>query len=1307
MIAVLFWLQLFGKAFGDSYDVTTLYRLDDNLLISGQTDFDDANATQVTLKGATEIHSRTNALGLPFLLPGRQIIDPSVGADFAVCDSIKCPWTLTNWNKTKYPYDIPQPPLISNDNDYFDQETDGGDITSYREFNENVEIKFQPFGSSGSAAVYLLDGEADITTSSMYGIRVSPQMRAIVIRCTGDGWDNYYRIAERYPSRMCTEIYSTTFEASQWEVNNGPYIFKITTTLNIFTFTVTKEERTLAFMEWDDGRYINLEYVACATLDFGGRFYSLEDVYALDGPTGRMSSPVFAPGGSRLCVSLTSYVALEAELQLSAQGAGLELSVATEVARPELAERAWRTERFVVDLPAELQKQHLSLTLVASNPFEGHVLIQRLAGCNAEAPEDIAIVSHEIPQKIFSESGFDVAVFKTDSKRKSVEHRDADCLHGGVRDEEDGFCVCPVGFIGKKCEEGCGPNSFGNDCGGTCSPTTNECRNIIMCRPKVKCDCAPGFKGHICDTLCSEGEYGAGCKQTCGHCKNSHCDIYTGVCHDGCIYGYARPFCKEELRRLKSPPTLDTIGFYDASVNIDLSDDNLLGEGEPIFYQLQYKESSGDEWLEHKLQEFPANTSQPISKSIKHLVPGTSYDVRVLIICAGDEHTVEDTLPKTSFVAMCLIPLEVEYNISLHSVTEREFFIKWDYIAKDNTTCPAIKYEVHQFMNWQWALYRETPSSYMTITDALPGSRRKIRVRAVTVNGPARFSPVLDVKLRDGVPQRVVHLHAEETLPRVTQNSEYVEEGISLTWQPPRQTSGVIRHYKVSYRCTGYVSCQRYNCDQAEELQVQETSAVLRGLYPHAHYIVSVAAVSGSQGPWATLALTTHSAAPEVAPTASQAAVASATNSSLEVRWEQPRDCRGLRGVMHGYKYWLVPAGGATEVARGVTEETSLVFTGLQPHTAYQVRVCVLTSAGYNPRHMLVFNATTKSTVPGPVRGLVVYKRSRKLLGVRWSAPLDVSGTLSSFRLSFMRTGDSEETSLMLELEPCSAWSADFCHTLLHLVPRSQYRITVWARNAEVDDDGDKSTVLATTVEDGAPDAPESLQILNHSNASLTVQWKLPRLFRGIIRSYVLNIEQTDAFDSSDCCQYFPLLEVPVRSELPWYSHTFANLSSASKYTVSVSWKTVALGPSATLMVATRPAAPEMDETVYFENNKFYVEGMTTEDNLLRGYLVLVRPENSSQSFPVAKFHSADLAEVVRRNINGPFHIAAELIPEELEKGSAVIELGRNEKKDGVFCRVENLTLPAGRYTGILVKIREYSSVHTISWFGTDSFTIE
>lgn len=51
----------------------------------------------------------------------------------------------------------------------------------------------------------------------------------------------------------------------------------------------------------------------------------------------------------------------------------------------------------------------------------------------------------------------------------------------------------------------------------------------------------------------------------------------------------------------------------------------------------------------------------------------------------------------------------------------------------------------------------------------------------------------------------------------------------------------------------------------------------------------------------------------------------------------------------------------------------------------------------------------------------------------------------------------------------------------------------------------------------------------------MTVQWDYPFVANGIIRSFVLNIEETDQFEVEKCCEIYPLTEITIIDERKHY----------------------------------------------------------------------------------------------------------------------------------------------------------------------------
>lgn len=65
--------------------------------------------------------------------------------------------------------------------------------------------------------------------------------------------------------------------------------------------------------------------------------------------------------------------------------------------------------------------------------------------------------------------------------------------------------------------------------------------------------------------------------------------------------------------------------------------------------------------------------------------------------------------------------------------------------------------------------------------------------------------------------------------------------------------------------------------------------------------------------------------------------------------------------------------------------------------------------------------------------------------------------------------------------------------------------------------------------------APENFKLLETTSTTIDVQWDYPFMANGILRSFVLNIEETGHFGSDTCCEIFPLTEIPNAEELRHY----------------------------------------------------------------------------------------------------------------------------------------------------------------------------
>ena len=69
-----------------------------------------------------------------------------------------------------------------------------------------------------------------------------------------------------------------------------------------------------------------------------------------------------------------------------------------------------------------------------------------------------------------------------------------------------------------------------------------------------------------------------------------------------------------------------------------------------------------------------------------------------------------------------------------------------------------------------------------------------------------------------------------------------------------------------------------------------------------------------------------------------------------------------------------------------------------------------------------------------------------------------------------------------------------------------------------------------------APLSPSYVHVVNQTQTNLTIEWGHPDLLNGVLRSFLVTLEEIESFNSSACCEYFPVQELAVQSEKMNYS---------------------------------------------------------------------------------------------------------------------------------------------------------------------------
>ncbi|PSN29732.1 hypothetical protein C0J52_26226 [Blattella germanica] len=849
-----------------------------------------------------------------------------------------------------------------------------------------------------------------------------------------------------------------------------------------------------------------------------------------------------------------------------------------------------------------------------------------------------------------------------------------------------GGCVCPAGFMGTSCETGCGPNMYGSKCDRRCSKTKRGCEGIKLCRPNLACTCAAGLMGDFCDISCGPNMYGSKCDRRCSKTKrgcegiklcrpNLACTCAAGLmgdfCDIKCDKGYYGADCKETCGHCKNdlpcdPYTGSCPLGCETGFHLPYCQENLAGLKKTywiVFSKLQEidnlsnneHDNPNNSWYEASTHEI---ASSAIAFNITGLKPATKYDTRVVLINDDGGSYQGADIATAVFRTNCEVPKVVDYNLQ------------------------GKKME---------ALF----------TDLLSGQQFNVRVRAVTIDGPMPFSDFLVVTTKDEVPGEVFNLKL------VSKTSDNLE----ISWLPPLFTAGKIQGYKVTYQCQSLLACKEENCSYSSGMiEVTNNSTNLHGLLPFAKYLISVSAKAASWGPAAHLLTATETTVPQTSPESNS--VSHRTNSSLTIHWSYPKNCSHLNGLVYAYRYEFYGSDNVILKKKNITNDNKETFTGLSPSTEYLLKVFLITSGGWNSKNPLVIRATTRVTAPGPVKELTVYKRGRRMLGFRWGAPEVTYGDIESFTVTYKREG-YEAVSSVLEPRYCSAWPKLYCHSFNNLHPDTEYTIMVQARTNEAAEDGEASTITTITKEN-APQAPSFIRVDSQTQTDIALEWGLPNMVNGVLRSFLVNVQEIDSYNVSACCQYFPLQEVPVRFEQEKYRLQFTGLQPASTYTLSVTAKTIAMGPSITMTAHTRPPVPSINGTIEFSEltslsamTTINLNPITEFQELISKYLVIVCSELSDIHMPNTEIKDEWLKKKLSQLVNGTFYVAQELSSGEVKKNPEV-ELGSDsEPLAGKWADSINPKLELGEYYRIgLAVILDYCGMLSVAYTETEPLEV-
>ncbi|KAL5235451.1 hypothetical protein ACI65C_002861 [Semiaphis heraclei] len=809
--------------------------------------------------------------------------------------------------------------------------------------------------------------------------------------------------------------------------------------------------------------------------------------------------------------------------------------------------------------------------------------IKRIAQCTDEYENEeiLTITAKELQKTPYGAAllTFNVYPFDSTLQAKSVSPS-SECLNGGFSDKNS--CTCPPGFKGDKCEQGCGPNAFGDDCTGMCSIHQTHCRQMMFCTNGFGCKCPAGYRGDDCTTDCTSGTYGVNCEQQCSErCISKSCDVYTGVCDKGCTTNYIGPDCKEKYPWLKSPPQLESSDFKSLKLKIDFNSANIEGSSDvnSLYYQIIFKATLNESDFQYlEIKELIQRES--VIETINNLKSGISYSFGVILVSEDGNYNIED-IQIANYSTKCLIPRNIDYDVNLLSGTNY-INVTWNKINDQNEEdCKINEYSLKLMFNntaTQQKSYSEEVRSNndnngYKFENLLSGEKYAVQVTAIWATGQAKPSKISYIYTE---PYGFIQM--KNIKSKLNQSSSLL-----ITWDVDEKYVNTPLNYVVKYKVNKHFSCSNEvvtNNNWTSLLVYNQTKREIWDLIPNTQYVIKVdPTIKGYtyNDNANTIFVKTPISNPKLTPVINDVNGSFITNQSAYFNWAiNKTECIKLNGFFRGYQVILKDIGEGTQVENS-TEQNTVNYGGLKPDTNYELHLYVLTNYGYNSEQGLLIPFKTKTKYLVPVDDLIVYKKNlkRKSIGIKWSFPDE--NIINGFIVSAIDESMNSTKQITIEPQRCIAWPKLFCTTFENLIPNHQYTIKIKAKSIDYPTGGLAASVVSN-FNDGFADKPENLRTTDVGSTYISLEWDIPWIFNGVLKSFIVSAEEISSKDIDKCCDSKPDIEIPITEELPSYNFTINDLKPGSTYSIGVLSKTSTYGQTNKIHVTTLSALAVTEE---------------------------------------------------------------------------------------------------------------------------------
>ncbi|KAJ8332433.1 hypothetical protein SKAU_G00426060 [Synaphobranchus kaupii] len=274
------------------------------------------------------------------------------------------------------------------------------------------------------------------------------------------------------------------------------------------------------------------------------------------------------------------------------------------------------------------------------------------------------------------------------------------------------------------------------------------------------------------------------------------------------------------------------------------------------------------------------------------------------------------------------------------------------------------------------------------------------------------------------------------------------------------------------------------------DVSAEEIMYVVANLSPFTEYTFSVSAFTTvGEGPLSHITEKTREQVPSSVQSVSYQNISS---SSILLLWEPPLNPNGK--ITHYTTYMLDL--NTKEAFQRVTNETSIILSGLKKYNSYKLRVAASTAMGESALSDEddVFAVTLEDEPDSPPVNLTVYNVSASSATIAWSPPVLPNGIIQFYQILYHNSTMSAVVN-----SPTPSVSLE------SLKPFSFYNVTVRAFTKHGHGNQTSEVLEMLSGEDVPGSPPFDLTYDSVSPSEVNISWRAPLLPNGAILTYTVD----------------------------------------------------------------------------------------------------------------------------------------------------------------------------------------------------------